>query len=196
MDAVSEMRLFAAVVPPQAARAELAAAVAPVRALPGAGRLRWTEPAEWHLALAFYGEVAEELVPALRERLARGAARHRPGTLRLAGAGRFSHRVLWAGVEGDRTELGALAGSAVAAARRSGVDMPEDRPYRPHLTLARGRPGRHRVDLAPFAAALADFAGDPWPLAAISLVRSHLPVGGVPGARPRYETVGSWPLSG
>ncbi|MGP3967662.1 RNA 2',3'-cyclic phosphodiesterase [Streptomyces sp. 6N223] len=188
------MRLFAAVVPPEAARAELAAAVARVRALPGADRLRWTEPAEWHLALAFYGSVAEELVPALRERLARGAGRHRPGTLRLAGAGRFAHRVLWAGVEGDREILRALAGSAVAAARRCGVAMPGDRPYRPHLTLARGRPGRHRVDLAPYAAALADYAGSPWPLAAFRLVRSHLPAEGVPGARPRYETLDAWPL--
>jgi 2'-5' RNA ligase len=196
MDAVSDaraMRLFAAVVPPERARAELAAAVVRLHALPGAERLRWTETDGWHLALAFYGDVAEEVVPGLRDRLARGAARHPRGRLWLAGAGRFSHRVLWAGVQGDRTALRGLAGSAEAAARRCGIPMPERRPYHPHLTLARGRP---HIDLAPYAAALADFEGGPWDMAEFSLLRSHLPVEGVAGARPRYETVDVWPLGG
>lgn len=187
------MRLFAAVVPPRAARDELATAVDRARALPGAERLRWTEPAGWHLALAFYGEVADETVTRLRQRLAHAARRHPTGRLWLAGVGRFSHRVLWAGVDGDRELLRALAASAAAAARRVGIGLDERRPYRPHLTLARG--GGH-ADLAPFAAELAGFAGTPWTVAEFELVRSHLPTSGVAGARPRYETVDAWPLTG
>jgi RNA 2',3'-cyclic 3'-phosphodiesterase len=190
---LTPMRLFAAVVPPEAAVAELADAVTRLHALPGADRLRWTEPAGWHLALAFYGDVAEESLPGLRARLARGADRHPPARLRIAGAGRFARRVLWAGVEGDLTELGRLAETAEASARHAGIPMPAPRPYHPHLTLARNR-GRTR--LAPYADALAEFTGGPWTATEFSLFHSHLPVEGVPGERPHYETVDTWQLSG
>ena len=49
------MRLFVAVVPPDAALAELEDAVAPLRE--AAPELRWTGAASWHLTLAFLGEV-------------------------------------------------------------------------------------------------------------------------------------------
>ncbi|MGP4110745.1 RNA 2',3'-cyclic phosphodiesterase [Streptomyces sp. 4N509B] len=190
------LRLFVAVTPPPTALAEVATAVEGVRALPGADRLRWTDPATWHLALAFYGEVAREAVPDLCERLARGTAGHPPGRLWLAGSGRFSQRVLWLGVAGDRPLLDRLAATASAAGRRAGVARSEHRPYHPHLTLARSRGrgrGREHPDLAPFAARLAGFAGSPWALAEVGLVRSHLPTGEA-GAPPRYETVARWTL--
>jgi 2'-5' RNA ligase len=186
------MRLFVAVLPPAPALAELAAAVRALHALPGADRLRWTDPPGWHLALAFYGEVPEEALPALRGRLERGAARHPAPVLRLAGGGRFGDRVLWAGVAGGTDVLRRLAATVSAAARRAGVPMPERRPYHPHLTLARG--GRTRVALGPFAAGLGGFAGTEWTASAISLIRSHLPATGEAGGRPRYETLASWPL--
>jgi 2'-5' RNA ligase len=187
------MRLFTAVLPPEAAIAELAGAVARLRALPGADQLRWTESAGWHIALAFYGDVAEESLPGLRARLGRGADRHPPARLRITGAGRFGRRVLWAGVEGDLTEVGRLAETAEASARHAGIPMPPPRPYHPHLTLARNR---GRTSLAPYVDALADFTGSPWTATEFSLLRSHLPVEGVAGERPHYETIGSWPLGG
>ena len=72
------MRLFAAVLPPEDVVRALAVEVGRLRELPGADRMRWTERAGWHFTLAFYGEVGEELVPALTERLARAAARTEP----------------------------------------------------------------------------------------------------------------------
>ncbi|MFC0600052.1 RNA 2',3'-cyclic phosphodiesterase [Streptomyces palmae] len=187
------MRLFAATYPPPDALAALATAVAGLRDLPGADRLRWTGEDGWHFTLAFYGEVPDELVPELGERLGRAAHRSRPHTLRLTGGGRFAHRVLWVGAEGDLAVMSRLADSATAAGRRLGLDM-EQRAYTPHLTIARGR-ARH-ADLAGFAAALADFRTAAWTEGELHLVRSRLPAGGVLGAQPRYETVGSWPLGG
>ncbi|HEX5812494.1 MAG TPA: 2'-5' RNA ligase family protein, partial [Pseudonocardia sp.] len=54
------MRAFVALVPAAAVLDELAAAVAPVRA--AHPDLRWTPPAQWHLTLAFLGEVDGDTV--------------------------------------------------------------------------------------------------------------------------------------
>ncbi|MFF1282283.1 RNA 2',3'-cyclic phosphodiesterase [Streptomyces sp. NPDC058299] len=186
------MRLFAAVLPPEDVIEELAVVAARLGELPGAGGLRWTGRPGWHLTLAFYGEVTDALVPALSDRLARAAHRTAPFTLSLAGGGRFGQgRALWVGVRGEVEALRLLAGRAEAAARKAGVPMGEHRPYKAHLTLARGR---EAVDVRPFVTALAEFAGSPWTVADLALVRSSLPRSGVPGEQPRYEAVARWAL--
>jgi RNA 2',3'-cyclic 3'-phosphodiesterase len=182
------MRLFVAVTPPPEAVDELWSATAGMRSVHS--ELRWTRPDKWHLTLAFLGEVDEEARADLTVRLGRAAARHPPVELALNGAGRFGDRVLWTRVAGDVAALRQLAASVRAAARRAGIAV-EVRPYRPHLTLARGREG---ADLRPAVDALAAFAGCAWTAGELHLMRSHL------GARPdrtaRYELVASWVLAG
>ncbi|MFI5977977.1 RNA 2',3'-cyclic phosphodiesterase [Streptomyces sp. NPDC051452] len=186
------MRLFAAVLPPDGVMDQLAVAVGSLRRLPGAGGLRWTARPGWHFTLAFYGEVADDLVPALSDRLSRAAHRTAPFELALRGGGQFGHgRALWAGATGDLESLRLLAGRAEAAARKAGVPMGEHRRYKAHLTLARGR---EATDVGPYVDALGKFTGSPWTVADLALVRSHLPSSGVPGEQPRYEAVGRWPL--
>ncbi|MCY0939294.1 RNA 2',3'-cyclic phosphodiesterase [Streptomyces sp. H34-S4] len=182
------MRLFAAVMPPAKAVAELAEAV---RGLHD-DRLRWTAEAGWHFTLAFMGEVREELLPELHTRLARAATRSAPFPLRIHGSGHFGHRSLWAGAAGDLDALRMLAERADAAARRSGVSMDQHHRYTPHLTLGRLRD--EADDVRPYRDALASFEGAAWQVGELSLVRSNLPVSGVPGEQPRYEVVGSWEL--
>ena len=189
-----DMRLFAALFPPFAVAEELDAVVRTLQALPDADRLRWTPREGRHLTLAFYGEVDEESLPGLRERLERAARRSRPLDLRIFGGGRFGDRALWAGATGDLQPLRELARSAVAAGRRVGVTGDDGRRFRPHLTLARTRAGRW--DLRPYAAALEPFESAAWQAGELTLVRSHLPHGGVPGEQPRYEPLESWRLGG
>ncbi|MFJ9342752.1 RNA 2',3'-cyclic phosphodiesterase [Streptomyces sp. NPDC101733] len=184
------MRLFAAVLPDAPAVAELRSALAPV---PRGERLRWTAEAGWHFTLAFMGEVPEALLPDLYARLARAAARTAPFGLRIHGSGHFGERALWVGAAGGIDTLRLLAERADAAARRAGVPMEQHHRYTPHLTLARGHDG---ADLRPALEALAGFEGAPWRVDTLSLVRSNLPVHGVPGEQPRYEVVGAWPLAG
>ncbi|HSU12262.1 MAG TPA: RNA 2',3'-cyclic phosphodiesterase [Pseudonocardia sp.] len=192
------MRAFVALVPPASALAELAASLAPVRAAyPG---LRWTPPGQWHLTLAFLGDIEGDglddgVLPALAERLARAARRHPPMELALEGSGRFGDRVLWTRVHDlaadarrGHTGVRALAGSVGAAARRCGIPV-DDRPYRPHLTLARARPG---TDLRPAVDALTDFAGTPWTADALHLVRSRLGAG--PGGTAAHDVLATWRL--
>ncbi|MEU0986344.1 RNA 2',3'-cyclic phosphodiesterase [Streptomyces sp. NPDC005953] len=187
------MRIFAAVLPPARAVAELGAAVDRLRALPGADRLRWTDRAGWHFTLAFMAEVDEALLPDLRARLARAARRSSPFPLRIHGAGHFGDRALWAGAAGGLDEMRLLAERADAAARRAGIDMEQHRRYTPHLTIARSRT---ETELRAYADGLGDFEGVVWQVESLALVRSNLPVSGVPGEQPRYETVGIWPLGG
>jgi len=228
---ICAVRAFVAVVPPAEALAELDAVVAPLCA--ARPELRWTPASQWHLTLAFLGEIDEDLLPDLGERLARAARRHPPMPLALGGGGRFGDRVLWTRVhaapDGARTsarespvstgreshpgghpgareargstgrvsqsdrphgvdDLRRLAASVTAAARRCGIAV-DDRPYRPHLTLARARGG---ADLRPAVATLAGFAGSPWTADALSLVRSRLGAG--PGGTALHDVVGTWPL--
>jgi 2'-5' RNA ligase len=180
------VRLFVALTPPAEVVEELRQALAPVQQ--DGTELRWVPPARWHLTLAFLGEVAEDRLPELTERLARVAARRSPPTLAVSRAGRFGGRVLWMDVTGDREPLQKLAASAAAAARRSKIPVDEER-FRPHLTVARSR-GRGPADLRPLVQRLAGYAGTPWTADELELVRSHL------GAQVRHEVVACWPLSG
>ncbi|MEU1045994.1 RNA 2',3'-cyclic phosphodiesterase [Streptomyces sp. NPDC005897] len=186
------MRLFAAVLPPEDVTASLADEVAVLRGLPGADGLRWTGRPGWHLTLAFYGEVDDDVVPDLSARLERAARRTAPFELALRGGGQFGHgRALWAGAEGGLATLRLLADRAESAGRRAGVPMGEHRRYRPHLTLARSR---QAWDVRPYVEALAGFTGPTWTVTDLALVRSNLPESGVPGEQPRYEAVARHPL--
>ncbi len=186
------MRLFAAVLPPEDVAAELAAEVAALRGLPGADALRWTGRAGWHFTLAFYGEVADELLPDLSARLERAAHRTAPFPLAVRGGGQFGKgRALWAGAEGDLPALRLLADRAEAAARKAGVPMGEHRRYKAHLTVARSRDD---VDVRPYLEAMEPFTSRTWTVDELTLVRSNLPASGVPGEQPRYEPVARWPL--
>jgi RNA 2',3'-cyclic 3'-phosphodiesterase len=182
------MRLFVALTPPEEILNALRIATATVREL--APQLRWTRPEQWHLTLVFLGEVGDEVVGELTRRLRRAATRHPPLSLSLGGGGRFGHRVLWTGVQGDRDGLRRLAASAAAAARRCHLPV-EDRPYRPHLTLARA-PGE--TDLRPLVQQLKSWQGPPWTASQLSLVRSRL--GAAADGAALHEPITSWPLSG
>ncbi len=187
------MRLFVALAVPACAADELDDAVEPFRRPWPA--LRWTRRDAWHITLAFLGEVNETVSARLAARLERAAARHPCLPVSLGGAGAFPvatrARVLWTGVQGEPRALAALAASVAAGARRAGIPPAEEgRRFQPHLTLARCRAP---VDARSLVESLSGYTGTPWTAGEIYLIRSHLP-GGRPHDRPRYETLGSWPL--
>ncbi|MDT0441906.1 RNA 2',3'-cyclic phosphodiesterase [Streptomyces johnsoniae] len=180
------MRLFTAVLPPPEAMTELSAAVAAVRnggALPQPPGLRWSEPAGWHVTVAYYGEVADDRLPGLRERLAAAAAARPPFGLRLAGGGTFGERVLWAGLAGETAALHALS----AAAAEAGPAVDQYDAYRPHLTLALGTRGESTgPPLGPLAAALGGFASRPFRVERLVLMASEPERG--------FSVRAAWPL--
>lgn len=180
------VRLFVAVEVPDDVRTTVARAIDDVRTSAPEG-LRWSDPSRWHLTLAFLGEVADQRLSELGTRLARAVHLHRAPTLRIDGAGRFGSRTLWARIVQQPTDgpsLPALVASVAAAARRTGIAQ-EDRPYRPHLTLARARTD---VDLRPLVDALAGLRTDPWTAHEVLLVRSRL------GPHPEHVTLESFAM--
>jgi 2'-5' RNA ligase len=172
------VRVFVAVWPPAEAVAHLSAAVAAARAgAPSPGREpRWVPAARWHLTIAFVGDVDDEGLAKVLRRTQAAAAQRSPAALAFAGAGRFGSAVLWAGLTGDVPTLAGLA-------RAIGW---QDKPFRAHLTLARGR----GVDLRPWASALQTYAGPTWSAAEVTVVRSTL------GPEPRYDVLEALALSG
>ncbi len=182
------MRLFVAITPPAAALDELDAAAAPLRdAWP---QLRWTDRSMWHITLAFLGEVDETITGRLGPRLERAAHRHPALALSVTGAGAFTRparaRVLWAGIGGSRQALSALAGSVAAGCRRAGAPPPDEgRRFTAHVTLARCQAP---ADVRTLVESLSGYSGTPWQASEIRLIRSF------PGAGPRYEVMGAWPL--
>jgi RNA 2',3'-cyclic 3'-phosphodiesterase len=171
------VRLFVAVRPSAEAVEHAAAAVARVRrSVPDPG-VRWIPAERWHLTLAFYGEVPDARVDRLVRRLGRSVAGTADLSLGLSGSGFFRRRAVWLGVVGDIAPLKALA---AAVARE------DERPYRPHLTVARLRGD---TDGKPAAAALSAYAGPAWTAGSVHLVRSHL------GPKPTYDDIATWRLS-
>ncbi|MFJ3877770.1 RNA 2',3'-cyclic phosphodiesterase [Streptomyces sp. NPDC090077] len=183
------VRVFIALAPPDEAKEELERALAPAyEAYP---RMRWNRIEDWHVTLAFLGELPVGAVPPLRPRLAELARTHRPVRLSLRGGGHFDERVLWSGIGGELEELHVLAAEVRAVVKECGIGF-ADRPLRPHLTLARARRGDHRA--APEAAAGLDgFAGREWPARRLHLVGSN--IGRGPGPI-HYRDIESWPFGG
>jgi 2'-5' RNA ligase len=173
--------------PPAEARDHLAAALAAVQGSPG--EPRWTLVERWHLTLLFLGAVPDRQVPDLVAALGPQVATDPPRRLRLAGAGRFGSsrrpQVAWIGLDGDVPALADLARRLAAAARRLRLEV-EDRPFRPHLTVGRWRPGRPAdgsvIDQ------LGGYRGPEWPVREVRLLESHL------GPKPRYDEVAAWPI--
>jgi 2'-5' RNA ligase len=109
--------------------------------------------------------------------------------LRLAGGGRFGSKrrpqVAWTGLDGDVASVTELAVRLTRVARSQRLEV-EDRPFRPHLTLGRWRPGQPADGDLPER--LADYRGPDWPVTEVRLWESRL------GPSPTYEIVAAWAM--
>jgi 2'-5' RNA ligase len=196
-------RTFIAVELGDEARAHLAREVARLgRALP---RVRWADPADLHLTLAFLGELDDERLAAAVEATAEAARPAVPFALATGGLGTFgpphAPRVIWAGLRGDLARLGALHEALAAALAARGFPR-EQRPFAPHLTLARLRDPLGVAELGRLAALLQESgrrgaAGARISVRELSVMKSELrregarytrlhaaPLGGPPGSAP------------
>jgi 2'-5' RNA ligase len=157
------VRLFAAVDLPEETRRAAQAAAGRLRdhlaRAASRSRITWVS-AGLHLTLVFLGEVTAESGAAAVERLQEPLPCE-PFALGLGAAGMFPSsgrpRVLWLGVAEGAPALASVQAAVVR--RLDGIPYKkEDRPFSPHLTLARFRDGgtieeRRAVEQARVAAA-------------------------------------------
>jgi len=127
-------RLFAAIDLPEPTRQLIA------RIDPHIRGVRWIDPVQMHLTLAFFGDVADEIAHALREKLS--AIEFGAFFLPVVGVGTFSAKgapkIIWIGVGKAHPHLFQIYKRVHEAALAVGLE-PELRPWHPHITIARCR---------------------------------------------------------
>lgn len=183
-----ETRLFVAVALPDKLRAKLHELG---RTMKDEMRFqKWTHPDDIHITLKFLGETSGSRIGAIEDALRRISASggSRSFELSAAGLGVFGPpsrpTILWAGLQGDLKPLHELQHRIEEALAPLGYER-EDRPYRPHLTLARrynGSSGFQRRSLET-AMKLLPEEGFRWTVQSFTLYRSHL------GRTPMYEAI-------
>ncbi len=150
-------------------------------------------PDDYHITLKFLGVVEDGLVEQVRSAAAHAVSEHTLFTLRAAGVGVFGKpatpRILWLGVGGDTTALSKLQSDVEAAMVPLGFAR-EDRPYRPHITLAKSYVGEVPFELTQAGRAIdQQVMALTWEVGEVVLYRTHL------GAAPMYEPVAELALS-
>jgi 2'-5' RNA ligase len=125
-------RLFVAIDLPDSTRQLLAGLDPHIRGV------RWTEPAQMHLTLGFFGDVPEDAELGLRRKL--GAVEFGAFFLPVKGVGAFSSKgapkIIWIGVGKAHPHLFQIHKRAQEAALAVGIE-PELRSWHPHITIAR-----------------------------------------------------------
>lgn len=182
-------RCFVAVPAPPSLRASLATALDAWRSRPNVPDLRWTDPASWHVTLAFIGSVSPSRVPPMVDALQAALRPVHPFAVPTGRVGAFPRpaaaTAAWYGVADPEGRLAALA-----AAVGEAVLPPGERPrFRPHLTVGRSRV-RRGEPLGPWLATLTAPDGE-LPVSEVVLYRSHLRRGPA-----RYESLAAVPLGG
>lgn len=152
---------------------------------------RVTDPVDFHLTLAFLGEVPEPQVQAAHEAAeALGGAAF---DLTIAGLGTFGGerpRVAWAGVMPSEP-LMRLQSRLIQALRLSGLE-PEARRFIPHVTLGRfPPPPPEQAMRLERAVAETPLRLDPFRVDSFALYRSHTGV-----KIGKYEILMRYPLKG
>ncbi|MSP17313.1 MAG: RNA 2',3'-cyclic phosphodiesterase [Myxococcales bacterium] len=108
-------------------------------------RAAWVPAANLHVTLRFLGWTREEAVPALRDAVREGLRGRKAFTISTRGLGAFpsllAPKVLWVGVQDPSGGLARLARDLESWMRRLGYPA-ENRPFHPHVTIARVKEGR------------------------------------------------------
>jgi 2'-5' RNA ligase len=108
--------------------------------VPAGRAVRWVRFDGLHLTIRFLGPTPSDRLGAVGAAVAAVAAGEWPFNVSIRGAGAFPNlrrpRALWLGVDEGTAELSRLSREANAALVAAGWST-DDRPYRPHLTLAR-----------------------------------------------------------
>ena len=149
---------------------------------------RWVNAANLHLTLVFLGKTPRGAVPQLSRLLDHVAMQFEPFSVGLDGLSLFppnsrNPKVLSAGINGDIKVLNQVYQALATALRREGL-LVQDRPFRPHLTLARLPSIKTSSRLGSLAQSHSVMMKSKFPVSEIVLFESHLSAQG-----SRYESL-------
>lgn len=191
----SDMRLFAAIGAPVPIREVLKLWSRQIKK--DVEFQKWVHPEDYHITVKFLGSTALEKVEPLKRVLAAIAEHTAPFELGVHQVGTFGEkaapRVLWAGLHGEMDRLSALQQEVEAACRQFGFE-PEDRPYRPHITIARKYRGSRALNVGMLEQTFrshidqADEAVRKSQIHEMVLYRTHM------NREPMYEQIGVFPF--
>lgn len=132
-----DLRCFIAVEFPDEVKGNIGAFIERLRATKA--DVRWVSSKNLHLTLKFLGNTPEEIIPGVNKKLSEAARLHNSFQIQLFGAGVFPNaklpRVVWLGIR-DSDEMVNLQKDVDESMKEFGFE-PEDREFRPHLTIGR-----------------------------------------------------------
>jgi len=154
--------------------------------------VRWVRAANLHFTLRFLGDIEQDMVAKLAERLKGNLSKLKPFPLKLSGLGCFPNmnrpRVIWLGCDGDMEALKNLAYGVESACRDCGFGK-ADKKFSAHLTIGRIKNPR---SLESFIGRLTDveFESDEFEVSEVVVFKSDLSPRG-----PTYTPVAKVSLS-
>ena len=177
-----QLRAFVALTPDPPWTLALARIQARLSSAPGGQQIRWVKPAQIHLTLRFLGQISPAQSREAIAHLQLAGPKFTPFPLELGALDCFPNprrpRIIWIGLQGDLATLLALQHSIAQTLSGLG-DHQEDKPFQPHLTLGRVKPGSHRPE--PVGDLLRHASLPrllPWQVRSVQLMRSELNPGG------------------
>jgi 2'-5' RNA ligase len=142
--------------------------------------VKWVDPGGIHLTLKFLGNIPSKRVTEITEAMGKAVQGISPFRLEISGLGAFPSlkqaRVLWVGIGGELDQLSTLQQNIDSVLAALGFAR-EERPFVPHLTLARIREGASPPERRSFGELVGSSVFEdkyPVEVEAIKLMRSQL----------------------
>lgn len=175
-DRTSQWRMFCAFELPQSLRSRIDQHSQKVREVVPETAASWSQPGNIHLTVKFFGNVVQERVPSISETAERVVKEFSAIQIEIGKTGVFPRPsrplVLWLGVDDPSGALLKLQQRLEDEFALAGFSK-EDRPFRPHLTIARLRKPQNAGRLARAHLGL-QFSNVPVMLNELVLFRSQL----------------------
>lgn len=183
------MRAFLALELSESARQRLLAFTEPWQR--SSSGIRWVRPETLHVTLHFLGEITASRARSVGAAVGRVTATIAPFELQLGGCGQFPPRgrprVLWVGLARGAEAVQDLHQRVGEALAEVGFAA-ENRPFTPHVTVARVRDSRHRL--------VPEWSQAEYPADSVGQAAASAPAHSSPVSAIRFVTLMESQLSG
>ena len=159
---MEQIRSFIAVLLPDEVRQSLSALQDRLRSGSSVSA-KWVDPGNIHLTLKFLGNISPGLVGRITSAIESAAREIKPLRIQVKGLGAFPNtnrvNIVWVGLTGDIERLALLQKRIDVQLSPLGF-KPENRPFTPHLTIARIRDRASSEERRQFGLIIKDTAFD------------------------------------